>query len=312
MMLRSWGISPGTLAPASTTSASASSGASRSVSGTPTRLLRLAEVACTRHFVPSAARIISFVLVFPLDPVIAMTGLCDGSSRRRARASIPSASSVSGTSKNGSPSTGGVPRRTTAAAAPRPFASGRKSCASNRSPLSATNSAPGVRCRVSVLTPVNRNPRGPETPSVTLTESQAQTVTAPPQNAERGMWNAEQQGKVPSPKPAPVRDAGTVCSACRIPRSALARPQLPHHLPLVERALLGADHLIGLVPFPGEEHGVVALREAQRERDRRAAIGDAVMRRGPHSGLNLVEDVHRVLPPRIVGGGDGDVGEPGR
>src|SRR5438445_646291 len=271
MMSRSLGISPGTLAPASTTSACASPGASSSVSGTPTRLLRLADVACTRHFVASAARIISFVLVFPLDPVIAMTGLCDGSSRRRARASIPSASSVSGTSKNGSPSTDGVPPRTTAAAAPRAFALARKPCASNRSPVSATNRAPGVRWRVSVLTPVKRMPRGPAAPSAALTDSEAQTVT--------------------------------------VPRSALARPQLPHDLALVERALLGADHLIRLVPLAGEKDRIVAVREAEGERDRGAAIADAVMGRGPHTGLHIIEDVLRVLAPRIVGGGDGDVGE---
>src|SRR5207249_4722283 len=46
---RSRAISPGTLAPASTTSASASSGAPRMVSGTPTRLFRLPLVACTRY-----------------------------------------------------------------------------------------------------------------------------------------------------------------------------------------------------------------------------------------------------------------------
>jgi hypothetical protein len=68
--------------------------------------------------VASTARIISLVLVFPLEPVIATTGLPGASSRRRARARSPSAASVSVTSKYGRPSTGGVPRRTTAAAAP--------------------------------------------------------------------------------------------------------------------------------------------------------------------------------------------------
>ena len=45
MISRYRAISPGRLAPASTTSASVSAGASRIVSGTPTRLLRLARVA---------------------------------------------------------------------------------------------------------------------------------------------------------------------------------------------------------------------------------------------------------------------------
>ena len=78
MMRRSCSISPRTLAPASTTRASLSSGAPRMVSGTPTRLLRLAVVACTRQRVATAARIISLVLVFPLDPVMATTGLPAG------------------------------------------------------------------------------------------------------------------------------------------------------------------------------------------------------------------------------------------
>jgi hypothetical protein len=45
MISRYRGSSPGTLAPASITSASVSAGASRIVSGTPTRLLLLARVA---------------------------------------------------------------------------------------------------------------------------------------------------------------------------------------------------------------------------------------------------------------------------
>src|SRR2546430_3296074 len=116
--VRSRAISPGTLAPASTTSDSASSGAARIVSGTPTRLLRLPTVACTRNVVPSTARISSLVLVLPLDPVTATTGLPGGNRRRRARASSPSAASVSGTSKNGSPSIGGVPTHTTTTTTP--------------------------------------------------------------------------------------------------------------------------------------------------------------------------------------------------
>src|SRR5438132_11196698 len=85
MTSRSRAISPGTLAPASTTSASVSSGAPRIVSGTPTRLLRLPLVACTRYRTASTARIISLVPVLPLEPVIATTGLAGGSARRRAR-----------------------------------------------------------------------------------------------------------------------------------------------------------------------------------------------------------------------------------
>ena len=66
------------------------------VSGTPTRLLRLARVACTAYRVPSAAASISLVLVFPFVPVMAITG--PEIRLRRARARRPSANSVSATS----------------------------------------------------------------------------------------------------------------------------------------------------------------------------------------------------------------------
>ena len=186
MISRSRGISPGTLAPASTTSASASSDAPRMVSGTPIRLFRFPVVACTRYVVVSTARIISRVLVFPLEPVTATTGLPAGKSRRRARASRPRATSVSGTSKAGRPSRDGVPRRTTAAAAPLAFAWSRNAWASKRSPLRATNKVPGVRCRVSVPTPVKRRPRGPDTPKTLATHAESQAVTPPPR-----LWIAE-------------------------------------------------------------------------------------------------------------------------
>src|SRR6266705_1014924 len=169
------GISPGTLAPASTTRASVSSGAPRIVSGTPTRLLRLPLVACTRYVVPSTARIISLALVLPLEPVTATTGLPAASSWRRARASRPSAASVSSTSKKGRPSIGRVPLRTTAAAAPFAFASARKSCASNRSPVRATNKVRGFSCRVSVETPEKVERSGAGTPRAPATASAVQT-----------------------------------------------------------------------------------------------------------------------------------------
>src|SRR5690242_17686969 len=264
MMSRSLGISPGTLAPASTTSASASSGAPRIVSGTPTRLLRFPVVACTRYEVASTARIISLVLVFPLDPVIATTGLPGASRRRRARARAPSAASVSGTWKKGSPSTGGVPRRTTAAAAPWACACARKSCASKRSPLRATNRASRGRCRVSVLTALKRKPEGPDTPRALATRAESQAITAPPR-----------------------------ChSAFRTPHSALGvsrRPQLSHHHPLIERLLRGADDLIGLVPFAGQQDRVGRLRQLEGQGDGAAAIHLAMVWLGPsphHPGQN--------------------------
>src|SRR5690349_18038760 len=260
MISRSRGISPGMLAPASTTRASASSGAPRIVSGTPTRLFRLPPVACTRYAVASTARIISLVLVFPLEPVIATTGLPGAKRRRRARANRPSAASVSSTSKNGSPATAGVPRRTTAAAAPLAFAWSRNACASKRSPFRATNKVPGVRCRVSVSTPVKCSPGGPGTPKAPAIPAESQRVIAAPSRP----------------------------------------PQLPDHLPLVEVLLLRTDHLVGLVPLSGEQHRIARPRELERAGDGPAAVGHPLMRLGPHARLDLIEDPLGILRARVV------------
>ena len=88
-------ISPGSFEPISTTITSTSVGIESSVSGTPMRLLRLSGVACTARVIPSAARVRSFVVVFPTDPVIATTGAFR--SLRRKLASDPSATRVSST-----------------------------------------------------------------------------------------------------------------------------------------------------------------------------------------------------------------------
>src|SRR2546430_6672604 len=306
---RSRGISPGTLAPASITSASASTGAARIVSGTPTRLFRLPPVACTRYVVASTARIISFVLVFPLDPVTPTTGLPGGNSRRRARASNPSAVSVSATSKNGSPSTAGVPTRTTAAAAPPAFACSGKACASKRSPVSATNRVPGVSWRVSVLTPLNFKPRGPATPRASLTRAESQAVIETPELriADCGLRICK------SGSDAWCRLRNTILArsipqfAIRTPQSF--RPQFSHHHPLVERLLFGSHDLIRLVPLAGEQQRVSRPRELETERDGPAAIDLTVVGLRSHAGLDGVEDLLRVFGPRVVGGGDGDVGE---
>src|SRR2546422_708317 len=223
------GISPGTLAPASTTRASASSGAPRIVSGTPTRLFRLPAVACTRYVVPSTARIISFVLVLPLEPVTATTGLPGASRRRRARASSPSAASGSRTSKNGSPSTDGVPLRTTAAAAPLPFASARKSWASKRSPLSATNKVPGGRCRVSVETPLNVRFAGARMPSASATRALVQTVTTP---RAPSLPSARRTAAFPFPPPGTFRGPSPRAGSRRAASPARARARSPCGGPL--------------------------------------------------------------------------------
>ena len=86
-----------------------SSGIASSVSGTPMRLFRLPRVACTSSTLPSAALISSFVLVFPFVPTTPTTGLFHA--RRQNVASAPSATSVSRTSKTGTPRSRPAARR---------------------------------------------------------------------------------------------------------------------------------------------------------------------------------------------------------
>jgi hypothetical protein len=184
-MPRSRAISPGSLAPHSTTSASAASGASRMVSGTPTRLFRFSRVACVCQRVPRVTASIALVAVFPLLPVTAATG--PASSRRRARARSPSATKVFGTSNRTNPETGWVGRRTTAPRAPACTAWSRKRWPSKRSPSRATNNSPGRTLRVSVETPVKAVSGGSAVPRTPATRPPVQWVTGgPAQQAGRG------------------------------------------------------------------------------------------------------------------------------
>jgi len=109
---RNRGISPGTLAPASTNQRLASSGAARIVSGTPTRLFRLPLVACTWYWYQhSADHFLGAGL--PARAVTATTGLPGASNRRRAPPAAERAERVDD-SKYGSrpPATcRGAPRR---------------------------------------------------------------------------------------------------------------------------------------------------------------------------------------------------------
>ncbi len=181
MMSRSRAISPGTLAPASTTSASASSGAARIVSGTPTRLFRFPCVACALQRVPTTRATISFVAVLPLVPVTATTG--PPISRRRSRASAPSATSVSSTANVARPAGASVPRCTTAPVAPRCTASARNAWPSYRSPARATNSMSGSSVRVSVPMPEKVRACDDSAPSAWATRALDQRVTRSPGRA---------------------------------------------------------------------------------------------------------------------------------
>src|SRR6266702_6980447 len=85
--------------------------------------------------------------------------------------------------------------------------------------------------------------------------------------------------------------------------------ELPHDFALVERLLLGSDHLIRLVALPREQDRVAQARQLERLRDRGAAVRETIVGTAPHPGLDLVEDALRVLRARVVGRGDRDVGE---
>ena len=148
-------ISPGWLVPTSKTPARLSRSSCSRERGTPTSLLKLAGLAATFPSGERRVRRNSRVVVLPLDPVMATTGR--PKRRRQARASLPRALRVSSTSTWGrEPSPGG--RSTSEAAARRPMEASRKSWASKRSPLSATNRSPSSTLRESVQIRRTRSP----------------------------------------------------------------------------------------------------------------------------------------------------------
>ena len=173
VMSRNVATSPGVLVPTSTIATSAAEGIDSRVSGTPMRLLRLPLVACTASVRENAALSSSLVLVLPFDPATAIT--LRPQARRHAVASCPSATRVSDTTYVGTPRPAAlVASLTTNAAAPASRAVARKSCASKRSPLSATKTSPRAIARVSVDTPASgRGIRGP-VPSASATRSKVQ------------------------------------------------------------------------------------------------------------------------------------------
>ncbi len=68
-------MSPGALAPISSTATSCSSVSASRLSGRPTWLFRLPVFFSTLYFVPSTAAVISFVVLFPFEPVMPTTGM---------------------------------------------------------------------------------------------------------------------------------------------------------------------------------------------------------------------------------------------
>ena len=147
-------ISPNPRIPISTTAAWWSQVRFNNVNGKPISLLKFASVFNTEKRLASTAAVKSFVVVFPFDPVMAMTG----KSKRRLWkvARFCKAWRVSATVIIAAVlELIATARCTNIPAAPCVIACSTNSCPSNRSPARATNRSPGLIRRVSVQTPVN-------------------------------------------------------------------------------------------------------------------------------------------------------------
>ena len=155
-------ISPGTFIPISTTAAPCSGPRPRSVRGRPMRLLKFPVFFNTFRLRLKIAAVISLVLVLPLLPETAITGMSN--LMRRFRASSPSAKRVSLTKITAAEAPGGrvTPRDTITAPAPFATASSTKAWPSWFSPGRAMKQSPGLIPRVSVQTEPIPAPGSPE------------------------------------------------------------------------------------------------------------------------------------------------------
>ena len=145
-------ISPKSLIPISTTATSCSGSRRNIVSGNPTWLLWFPSVRITFFSAERASAIISFVVVFPTLPVTPTTGI---ENRWRYAVAIScNAERVLGTRIQAWESSISVCSSVRVATAPAANVAVMYACASVRSPLMGTNSAPGSIFRLSVLTEV--------------------------------------------------------------------------------------------------------------------------------------------------------------
>ena len=141
-------MSPGWLAPISTTAIWCSGFRPKRVFGTPMSLLKLPCVQCTRYFSESTAATSSLVVVLPLVPVMPITGMSN--CRRCSRANAWNVARQSSTSMYLlSVATSGL--STTAYAQPFSSAAAANLLPSNDSPLRAKNIAPAGQLRLSVV-----------------------------------------------------------------------------------------------------------------------------------------------------------------
>ena len=142
-------MSPKWLAPCSITANSVSGSILKSVSGTPTSLLKLPEVAMVLPFSERISVVSSFTVVLPQEPVRETILALD--CWRTSCPHRPKSRRVSSHMTTGTLSLIPRSRLTPTAAAPFFTALSIKSCASKRSPLRAINKAPS-HLRESVAT----------------------------------------------------------------------------------------------------------------------------------------------------------------
>ena len=152
-------ISPKLLMPSSTTAASVSGPMRKSVSGTPSSLLKFFSVLSVRNFRPRTRAIISLAVVLPELPVTPTTGTF--TAPRQAEASSAIAFATSGTVMTG-PATPSGTLCARQQGAPASSAAPMKSWPSTRAPGRAQNIRPGVTSRLSRTAPsTSRSPPPP-------------------------------------------------------------------------------------------------------------------------------------------------------
>ncbi len=228
----------------------------------------------------------SFVVVFPTDPVTPTTG--SAASRRTWRARSERPLVVSATRTRGRPGGAGASRWTRAARAPRPAASARKSWPSNRGPLTATKRAPASIVRESMET-----------------EAKAISCAA---GAASAPWVAARTS-------ARVRAARSATAVTSSPRPGETGEDVARHLAVVERHGAVAQHLVGLVALARDHHHDPLPAHLQGAGDGVPAVGDDERVGGPRrrdAAPDLLEDRLRGLAAGVVRGEDDDVGEPRR
>ena len=279
--------------PSSTTATSGRDRSSSSESGRPMWLFRFPLFRNTRYRAERNSAATSFVVVLPALPVIATTLAPER--RRTSRATSCSARVVSADPNDArrrpprprcAPAPAGVDRRR--ASAPRPSALGDELVPSNRSPRIATNKSPG-----------GERPRVDRQPT--------DRASMP----RRGRLRRRSRRRS-----SPAVSASDL-HALRHPRAAAAsRQRRARDLDVVERQRPVADDLILLVSLAGDQHQIAGPRVVHGALDRGLPIAIATsgvdswrprpcrgsaIRRHHDAALDLLDDLLRVLRPRVVG-----------